>query len=190
MKLLLSLLAPYFAVIAFWVVWPNAWLAILAYHAQILFWNWPVLRKMRKPQGRRIWMLAIPSVLAGPLLYVLLPYIIRTHLSSWMDTYHLSGLALVFMVPYFGLVHPFMEQIHWQQLREHTAWSHPLFAGYHMIVLASLITVPWLLLCFAVLMVTSLAWKQMARTTRSLTVPTISHVLADLGVILAAWART
>jgi hypothetical protein len=86
MKLLLTLLSPYFAVIAFWVVWPNAWLAILAYHAQILFWNWPVLRKMRKPQGRRIWMLTIPSVLAGPLLYVMLPLIMRTHLSSWLDS--------------------------------------------------------------------------------------------------------
>lgn len=42
MKRFLALLAPYVAVTLFWCVWPNAWCAILAYHAQILFipfWN-------------------------------------------------------------------------------------------------------------------------------------------------------
>jgi hypothetical protein len=83
-----------------------------------------------------------------------------------------------------------LEQLHWSQLREQTGWSHLCFAGYHVLVLYSLLTLPWLLLCLVVLLAASLCWKQLERATRSLTVPVVSHVLADLGVVLAAWTRT
>jgi hypothetical protein len=76
----LKMLAPYIAVGIFWCVWPDAWLAILGYHAQILLWNWPVLRRMRLPQKRKDLFLALPTVLAGPMLYVLLPVIAKTEL--------------------------------------------------------------------------------------------------------------
>ena len=185
----LKALAPYVAVVIFWYVWPNAWLAILAYHAQILVWNWAALLKMRPVRERREMLLALPAILAGPILYVLLPLITRTELSVWLDAYRLSGLPLVLMIPYFGFVHPFLEQVHWHSLREATAWSHPVFAGYHMIVLSSLLTVPWLALSFGVLAGTSFAWNQMFRRRGSLMGPTLSHMLADLGVVVAAWAR-
>ena len=83
------------------------------------------------------------------------------------------------MIPYFGLVHPLLEQMHWRPLRESTAWSHPIFAGYHMLVLSSLLSWPWLLLCFVVLLTGSLFWRQVVRATSSLTVPVLSHVIAD-----------
>ncbi len=190
MKLYFSALAPYIAVVIFWLVWPNAWLAILAYHAQILFWNRPVLRKIRLPQDRKDFFLALPTVVAGPALYVLIPLITRTELSTWLDTYQLSGLALVFMIPYFGFVHPILEQIHWQPLRETSEWSHPVFAGYHMIVLSSVLALPWLILCFGVLVGASFVWKLLSHSRRGLAVPVLSHILADLGVVVAAWART
>lgn len=58
-----------------------------------------------------------------------------------------------------------------------------------MIVLSSLLTLPWLLLCFGVLVGASFAWERMARASGSITVPIVSHILADLGVVIAAWAR-
>ena len=183
-------LAPYIAVVVFWYAWPNAWLAILAYHAQILLWNWSTFRKVRLPKARKDLFLALPTVLAGPVLYVLLPFIAKTDLSTWLDTYHLSGPALLLMIPYFGLVHPVLEQIHWHPLRETFVWSHPVFAGYHMIVLSSLLTLPWLILCFCVLVGASFSWRLMCHRTRGLTVAVVSHMLADLGVVVAAWART
>ena len=173
----------------FWCVFSNAWLAILAYHAQILFWWSRAPRNARGPDERKTLFLAFPFALAGPLLYFLLPVITRTPLASWLSTYHLSGLSLVILIPYFGLVHPVIEQIHWHQLREETVWAHPMFAGYHMIVLSSLLSLPWLLLCFVVLFLASLCWKYMAQITKGLVVPTISHILADLGIVVAAWAR-
>ena len=125
MKCLLKLLAPYLAVTLFWCVWPNAWFAILAYHAQILAWVRPDLRGMRWAKGRGGMLLAIPTVLAGPAVYILLPMITRTDLSAWLNTYRVSGSSLLLMIPYFGLVHPVMEQMHWHSLRRATAWSHP-----------------------------------------------------------------
>ena len=93
------------------------------------------------------------------------------------------------MIPYFGLVHPILEQVHWHALRELTPWSHPVFAGYHMIVLSSLLTLPWLVLAFGVLVGVSFAWTKMFRKRGNLTGSTFSHVLADLGVVVAAWSR-
>jgi len=190
MKPCLKVLAPYIAVGIFWCVWPNAWLAIFAYHAQILLWNWPALRKVHLSQKRKDLFLALPTVLAGPVLYVLLPVVSNTELSAWLDSYHLSGPALVLMIPYFGFVHPMLEQIHWHPLRETSVWSHPFFAGYHMIVLSSLLTRPWLIVCFCVLVGASFSWRLMCHRTRGLTVAVISHIIADFGVVVAAWAKT
>jgi hypothetical protein len=44
--LTLKLLAPCFAVLVFWCWLGNAWLAILAYHAQILLWSRGSLPKL------------------------------------------------------------------------------------------------------------------------------------------------
>jgi hypothetical protein len=191
MRHTLKILAPYLAVAVFWCAWPSAWLAILVYHVQILLWNGKsLLRDMRGPAWRKGVLLAVPAAVAGPILYLLLPVAVRTDLSAWLEAHRLSGAALAAMIPYFGLVHPVLEQAHWGPLREKTAWAHPLFAGYHVIVLSTLLSIPWLLLCFSVLIMASLAWRRMARLTGGLAVPAASHVLADLGIVLAAWVRT
>lgn len=190
MKQTLKMLAPYFAVGIFWHAFSNAWLAILAYHIQILLWSHHEFANMHRPGSKRIMLLALPAVAAGPLLYFLLPYITHADLSEWLANHHLSGLSFMVMIPYFGIVHPLLEQLHWGQLRENTPVAHFMFAGYHMLVLHSLLTIPWLMLCVAVLAAASFAWQQMTRRCYGLTVPVVSHVLADLGVIIAAWMRT
>jgi hypothetical protein len=187
MKLLLKLLAPYVAVGIFWCIFSNAWLAILAYHVQILIWSRHEVFKMRRPSSNRIMLMALPAVVAGPLLYFLLPYITRVDISVWLKDYHLSSISLGVMVFYFGIIHPCLEQIHWAQLREKTCIAHFMFAGYHMLVLSSLLTLPWLVLCFCVLATASYIWMHMARQANSLVLPTLSHILADLGIVLVAW---
>jgi len=190
MKLTLKLLVPYIAVALFWCIWRNAWLALLAYHVQILFWSRTSWQGMRMPPRCSVAWLVLPAALAGPVVYLILPGITRSDVSVWLASYQLSGDAFLFMIPYFGLVHPVLEQLHWQPLREQTAWAHAVFAGYHLLVLATLLTVPWLTLCFVVLAGSSVAWKRLARATRGVAVPALSHILADLGIIVAAWVHT
>ena len=191
MRLVLKILAPYLAVGVFWCGLSNAWLAILAYHAQILFWrrsDWCGLA-LRTPQRPGTILVALPCLLTGPLLYWLLPVMTQTDLPTWLHSHHMSRSSLLVMIPYFGLVHPLLEQVHWRGLRDETAWAHPAFAGYHLLVLSSLLPLPWLLLCFVVLVAASVAWQRAAKATGSLAAPVLSHVLADLGAVLAAWAR-
>jgi hypothetical protein len=189
LTLVLKLLAPYLAVLVFWVWLGNAWLAIFAYHAQILLWSRGALPKLGRARANRLAWFLVPSALAGPALYFLLPYVTRTDLAAWLRAHGLSGWSLLAMVAYFGLVHPLLEQMHWSPLRQATPVAHLLFAGYHMLVLYSLLSVPWLAVCFAVLATMSVVWQRMAREDGGLALPIASHVLADLGLVIAALLR-
>jgi hypothetical protein len=185
----LKMAAPYLAVGIFWCLLHSAWLAILAYHAQILWWSRGSFPKPALPGRTPAMMFVIPSALVGPLLYYILPHVTRANLSWWLAGHRLSGAGFVVMVFYFGLVHPVLEQIHWTPLRESGPLGHIAFAGYHMLVLYSLMKIPWLAVCFVVLVTASLMWRRMARESGSLVPSIASHGAADLGLMIAAWLR-
>jgi len=187
MKRLLKLLAPYLAVSIFWCIFSNGWLAILAYHAQVLFWNRRSLKGLRWPHKKRWLFAALPTIIAGPLVWVLLPHITHSELGAWLTEYKLTRVSLLLMVPYFGIIHPVLEQLHWEPLREQTPAAHFFFAGYHMLVLGSLITIPWIVFCFVALTVTSVIWQHLTHRADSLYPATLAHILADLGIILTAY---
>ena len=143
MKRTLRLLAPYLAVGIFWCVFNNAWLAILTYHAQILFWSRRSLLELRRIRRTRLVFLALSAAIVGPLFYFVLPYVTRVDPASWLANHQLTRLSLLAMIPYFGLVHPLLEQLHWSPLRESTPIAHVAFAGYHVLVLYSVLRLPW-----------------------------------------------
>lgn len=190
MKRILKLAAPYIAVGVFWSIFHNAWLAILAYHAQILIWSPRPFSGFSRLESEKTLIMALPFAAAGPILYFMLPTATHTDLSSWLAQHHLLRLPLVFMIPYFGLVHPVLEQAHWASLREDTPVAHLMFAGYHMLVLYSLFSTPWLVSCFVILATVSFIWRKMAKRSNSLLVPLTSHILANMGIIIAAWMRS
>ena len=189
LRLALKMAAPYLAVGVFWCLLHSAWLAILAYHAQILWWSRGSLPKLVKPKRTPAMLLVAPLAFTGPLLYFILPRVTHTDLSWWLAYNRLSGTGFPVMVFYFGLVHPLLEQVHWTPLRESTPLGHIAFAGYHMLVLYSLLKVPWLAVCFVVLVTASLLWRRMARESGSLVPSIASHIAADLGIMIAAWLR-
>ena len=186
--LVLMMAAPYLAVGLFWCSGRNAWLAILAYHAQILMWlliTRPAV-SFKKPSWSPLSLIVIPSALTAPLLYFVLPLVTRIDLSAWLADYRLTGPALLGMVGYFGLVHPVLEQMHWAPLRAQTTLAHVAFAGYHMLVLSSLLSLPWLAVCFATLATVSLVWGRLTADTDSLVPAIASHMAADLGMVVVA----
>lgn len=189
MKQTIRMLAPYFAVSIFWCGFSNAWLAILAYHLQILLWVRRPLPSMSLPGVKQILLFVLPAVAAGPLFYFILPWIIHADIFKWLADYHLSGLSLILMVPYFGIVHPYLEQLHWARLCEEIPVAHFVFAGYHMMVLYSLLTIPWLILCFVVLILASYIWRQMRKSSGNPILPVLSHALVDSGIIIAVLIR-
>ena len=187
MKCILKLLVPYFSVGICWCILKNGWLAILAYHAQVLLWNRGSWKRLRRPSDTRMLLTALPTIIAGPLIWFLLPHITHTDLGEWLAEYKLTGLSLLLMLPYFGIIHPALEQLHWEPLREQSPIAHFFFAGYHMLVLTSLITVPWLIFCFATLTAASFIWQWLTKQSRSLLPAALSHILADLGIITTAY---
>ena len=188
-KLTLELLAPYVAVGVFWIIFSNAWLTILAYHAQIILWALRRRPGIKTPRQKRYFLLALPTIVTGPLIYALLPYMTHVDVSTWLADHQLSRISFFLMVPYYGLVHPFLEQVYYTPLREETSAAHVLFAGYHVLVLYSLLTLPWLILSFVVLTTSSVFWKYVFRKSDSLVVPYVSHALADTGIIMTALLR-
>jgi hypothetical protein len=192
MRRLLPYIAPYIAVLVFWMVLENAWLTVLAYHAQILVWSRHRLGRVARGWDAR-WFLytAVPCALAGPLLYAFLPtFTGHADLAAWLGRYGLGRGSLAAMIPYFGVVHPILEQAHWGALRARNAGTHAAFAGYHALVLYTVLAPAWLVLCIAVLAAASLAWAKLQERTSGLLVPVLGHALADLGVVLAVWTRT
>ena len=184
----LRLLAPYLALAFFWCVLANGWAAILAYHAQIVFWSRKSLRESLRLGGPGL--LALPAAAIGPLVFLLLPAMTTQEVPAWLSAHGLSRPALLAMIPYFGILHPLLEQAYWAPLRARTRLAHPLFAGYHMLVLYPFLKLPWLVSSFAVLTAASVLWRREASRSQGLATPIASHILADLGIVLAAWFRS
>lgn len=189
MKVFLGLFAPYLAVLVFWVGFSNAWLAMLAYHAQILLFTRGRLPMPKLPAVRSSLLWALPALLAGPLVYLLLPVLAGDTLSTWLLDHRVTAPMLLVLLPYFGLVHPWLEQAHWNPLRQRTWLAHPLFAGYHVIVLWTLTTGPWLAVSFFTLSGVSMFWSWITRRSQSLVPAYLSHALADSVILIAAFLR-
>jgi len=187
-SLMAKLLAPYLSVLVFWVCLRSAWLAILGYHAQILLWLWRERPQLGERPRARLLALALPFILAGPVVFVLLPQMASVQVGEWMRAHGLSGVALLTVLPYFGLVHPHLEELHWSPLRKQSRWAHASFAGYHVIVLSSLMPPVWLAAAFVVLVCASWSWQLIESASGGLTVPIMAHVLADAGIAIAALA--
>lgn len=188
--LIARLLAPYLAVGVCWLLLRDAWLTVLFYHLQIILWSrgrpWPDLRAC--PGWSRRWLLAAaPCVLAGPALLVVMPWAASVELGAWLAGFGLSGTSLALMVPYYGLVHPLLEQRHWGPLRRRTPAAHVVFAAYHMLVLGSLLRPGWLVAVFGTLVAASVAWGWLDRRSGNARAAVLGHMVADLGTVLVAW---
>ena len=183
----LKLFTPYLAVLVFWNYFHSAWLTILCYHALALILSWKNFSRLKGHLNRTKILLMLPTILTGLIAYALIPCICKRELSEWLTQYQLTGLAFFLMIPYFGLIHPVLEEVHWSDLREKFWFSHVAFAGYHMIVLGQLLGGIWLFLCFCILLSASIYWRKITICSGSLIPATASHLFADLGIIVAAW---
>lgn len=197
LRFALMAMAPYVAVTIGLYGLHDAWVAILAYHAQILFWAWQdrigpadLVGALEKGWSAPLLLaLGIPGVLLGPALWVLLEVALREGLvlGNWLERYGLSGSGWLLFVFYYGLLHPCLEQIHWDRLRRDRRGhhAHALFAGYHVLVLVLLLKPVWVAVSFAVLLAISVAWSRVREQLGGLGVVAASHTIAD-AVLMAA----
>ena len=62
-------------------------------------------------------------------------------------------------------------------------WTDLAFAGYHILVLAWFIKLPWLIIAFVVLTIAAYIWRYMAFKLKGLAIPLLSHIIADISII-------
>ena len=88
---------------------------------------------------------------------------------------------------YFSTVQPFLEELYWRGYlesgRKYFSWTDLAFAGYHILVLAWFIKLPWLVIAFIVLAGAAYVWRYMAARLEGLIVPLLSHIIADVSII-------
>jgi membrane protease YdiL (CAAX protease family) len=190
---------PYIAVLIGMYLFHSAWLAVLLYHAGIV-----AVLLYRKPTGlwRKIGSgykarLLIPGMaicaLAAPVVYFMWPWFAASEhiLPSWLTAYGLDGWTWLLFIPYFSIVHPVLEEVHWRAI---SPTGFPiicredlLFSGYHVLVLFQLVKAPGLVLVFAVLAGSSIFWRWTAQRLGGYALPILTHAVADAGVVIAVY---
>ncbi len=184
----------------------SAWAAILAYHFGIV--SFALIldgRRLGDPpddsegvsaQGRLAlrWILplTILCALSGVAFYLLWSWMVRpgTSLSLWLAHRGMEGWSWWLFVPYYGLLHPVLEEWHWSRIgagvSSRIGVLDAIFAGYHLLVLATLVRWPWLVLIFVILLCSSAFWRDMYGARRTRFVPLLTHGVADLSIVIAA----
>jgi membrane protease YdiL (CAAX protease family) len=189
---------PYITIGIGLLVFHNAWMAILSYHTgmvAVLSLSRTGIAVKRTFQSNRYW---IPFVTAlagaggGILLYILWPLLsVPDDINLYIQSIGLDERTWPMFLAYFILINPFIEEYYWRGYlatdAKGIALNDLLFSGYHLIVLAGQMETIWLIVVFFGLTIGAWFWRQMNRLNGGLLASTISHITADITVILTIY---
>lgn len=192
---------PYLAVIFGLVVFHNAWLAILTYHAGMLV---VLLVAKEKLSLKRVfdnpkYFIVLAGALAGAagggLLYFVWPWLgLNGNVSAYTSSIGLTAAGWPGFLAYFVLVNPVIEEYYWRGFlaggQKGISLSDVWFSGYHLLVLAGLISPLWLVVVFISLTFAAWFWRQMNRWNGGLLASTVSHLTADIAVMFTILAMS
>ncbi len=188
-------LIPYFTILMGLHILKNAWIAILLYHAAILF---IILRKNNKRLLQNLfgawnWRVGFPlsiiTALSGLSLYLLWPFagIEGLDLSEVLSEYGLYGNSWIIFVIYYCVSTPILEEIFWRGYlsvpNRYPAGPDILFAGYHIIVLILFLKPLPIAAVFLSLVMIAWVWRLISLKFNGLAIPFMSHLVAGISVI-------
>jgi membrane protease YdiL (CAAX protease family) len=194
-------LVPYLTVTLGLFAFHNAWAAILTYHASIVVISLfskpavPLKQLVRSTNNKFLLLSVIVGASGGISLYLTWPWLsIPADINTYLDSIGLTNTAWPYFIAYYVLVNPLLEEYYWRGYLGNKAkrpiLSDFLFAGYHLIVLAGNVGIIWLVVVFLVLSGAAWYWRQISRVTDGLLTAILSHLTADLTVILAIYYMT
>ena len=194
-KKILPPIIPYITIGIGLLVFHNAWLAILGYHTgmvAVISLSKTGIAIKRAFQSKRYWILFITALAGaggGILLYMLWPLLsVPKDIDSYIRSIGLNERTWPVFLAYFMLINPLIEEYYWRGYlaagAKGVALNDLLFSGYHLIVLAGYIETIWMIVVFFALTIGAWFWRQMNRINGGLLASTISHITADLTVIL------
>ena len=197
-KRILPPIIPYITIGIGLLIFHNAWLAILSYHTgmvAVLLLSKIRISLKQSFQGNKVWMPFITALVGaggGILLYVLWPLLsVPDDINLYIRSIGLNERTWLVFLAYFTLINPLIEEYYWRGYLASAAkgitLNDLLFSGYHLLVLAGHMEAIWLFAVFFVLAIGAWFWRQMNRLNGGLLASTISHITADITVILTIY---
>lgn len=191
----ISALLPYAAIWLGMHVFHSAWAAILLFHAVILLIiavsrTKPPLKELVRSSGNRwLFVSVIIGTCSGIALFLLWPLLsVPADIGTYLNGIGLTAYSWPFFIIYYVLMNPFIEEYYWRGWMgsgsKRPVLTDALFGGYHVIVLAPNIGIAWLIPVFVLLSGAGWYWRQTRRVTAGLLTPILSHMAADITIIL------
>jgi hypothetical protein len=190
---------PYVAVLLGLYGFSSAWAAVLLYQAGTLAFMMAIRdnawrRRFRGWNARWAIVLAVFGATGGLLLHLLWPWLhLEERLSPALSELGVSESGTPVFLLYFALLIPWSEELLWRDYLAGTSrWpdiGDLLFAAYHPLVLRLFLGWPWVVLATAILVLAGWLWRQLAARFGGLLLPVLSHLIADVSVVIVVLAR-
>ncbi len=201
LRKILPAFIPYIAITIGFLIFKNAWLAMLGYHAGITAYLLCSKTKIDLRHNFSIknhWLLVAGIAAAAAVsscLYLFWPLLgIPDNINQYLSNIGLNGHTWPLFLVYFIIVNPPLEEYFWRYCLS-SALKRPvlhdlLFAGYHLLVFYGLVAWTWLILVFLGLAAGAWFWRQLNRSHGGILASYTSHLAADIIVILTIFRLT
>ena len=139
--------------------------------------------------------LALFGAAGGVLLHLLWPWLhLEERLLPALSELGVSEAVAPAFLFYFALLIPWTEELLWRDYLAGPSRKPDIgdlvFAGYHPLVLRLFLDWPWVVLATVILVAAGWLWRQLAARFGGLLLPVLSHVIADVSVVVVLLART
>jgi hypothetical protein len=197
----LAPIPPYLAIWAGLFLFKSAWFAMIGFHLSILLVlliarpGIPVqiLFQTKHFTWTRRSILACAGV--GAAIYFFHPHLgVAADLSLQLELLGLTPSNWPVFIAYFSLVNPFIEEYFWRAcLGSDTRGVYPgdaIYAGYHSLVLWTMVHPVMNLVSFLTLAFTGWLWRQIRLEDEGLLVPVLGHLAGDFTIMLSVYLIT
>ena len=197
-KKILPPLIPYITIVIGLLIFHNAWLAILSYHAgmvAVLCLAKAGISPKKVFGSDTLWIPLITALVGlsgGLLLYLLWPLLsVPEDIYLYLSSIGMNEQTWPVFLAYFITINPLIEEYYWRgylaSATKCLTLNDLLFSGYHLLVLAGHMEAIWLFAVFFVLAIGAWFWRQMNRLNGGLLASTVSHIAADIAVMLTIY---
>lgn len=197
----LASVPPYLAVWAGLFLFKSAWLTLIGFHLAILLAlaylrpSLPLDVFFRPAKSRDVLTGILLGASSGLGLYFLWDaFAISASLGEQLAEIGLNRSTWLGFIAYFVLVNPFIEEYFWRGvLGSETRSLYPgdlIYAGYHVLVVWNKTHPLSTIFMLIVLTLAGWSWRQLRRRDASLLAPLLSHMFADLSILLAVYRMT
>lgn len=187
---------PYLAVWFGMMILRSAWAALICFHLALLpalLWGRKRTPRFFSPVSHRLALaVGLAGLTGGLILWGVWPWLgLGPRYTGDVRSLGLVSATWLPFIGYFTLVNPFLEEWYWRELfGSESRWpvlSDFLYAGFHIIILALFVGPLWWFVAFVGLSAAGWFWRQILRHSRSLFPAVLSHMLADLSILLVLY---